>query len=61
MVTTPIDAKTVRDNISKSGLESVGLASVRECNRLVLNIEKASGQRFIRVGMGSPTVSIDSH
>ena len=54
MVTTPIDAKTVRDNISKSGLKSVGLASIRECNRLVLNIEKASGQRFIRMEMGIP-------
>jgi len=54
MVTTPIDAKTVSDNIIKSGLKSVGLASIRECNRLVLNIEKASGQRFIRMEMGIP-------
>ncbi len=54
MVTTPIDANAVRDNINKSGLKSVGLASIRECNRLVLNIEKASGQRFIRMEMGIP-------
>ncbi len=54
MVTTPIDAKTVRNNIRESGLKSVGLASIRECNRLVLNIEKASGQRFIRMEMGIP-------
>ena len=54
MVTTPIDAKTVRDNINKSGLKSVGLASIRECNRLVLNIEKDSGRRFIRMEMGIP-------
>jgi aspartate/methionine/tyrosine aminotransferase len=54
MVITPVDAKTVKQNIVKSGLKSVGLASIRECNRLVLNIEKDSGQRFIRMEMGIP-------
>lgn len=54
MLTTPIDAATVKETISKSGLARVGLASIRECNRLVLNIEKATGQRFIRMEMGIP-------
>lgn len=54
MVISPIDAKTVKLNIVKSGLECVGLASIRECNRLVTNIEKDSGQRFIRMEMGIP-------
>jgi hypothetical protein len=32
----------------------VGLASIRELNRLVGEIEEASGQRFIRMEMGIP-------
>ncbi|WP_457577739.1 aminotransferase class I/II-fold pyridoxal phosphate-dependent enzyme [Desulfomarina sp.] len=54
MVKTPVDGKTVKTNIVKSGLKCVGLASIRECNRLVTNIEKDSGQRFIRMEMGIP-------
>jgi aspartate/methionine/tyrosine aminotransferase len=51
---TPIDQKIVKQEIDNMGLESVGLASIRELNRIVNNIETASGDRFIRMEMGVP-------
>ena len=51
---TFIERQTVRDKIEKSGLASVGLASIRELNRLVGEIEEASGLSFIRMEMGIP-------
>ena len=54
MVSTPIDGKIVRANIIKSGLKNVGLASIRETNRLVSNIERDAGKKYIRMEMGIP-------
>lgn len=54
MAHTPIDSKIVKEKITASGLKSVGLATIRELNRLVSNIETASGKRFIRMEMGVP-------
>lgn len=51
---SPIDPKIVKQEIDAMGLESVGLASIRELNRIVNNIEAASGERFIRMEMGIP-------
>ena len=51
---TPIDPDIVKKFIAASGLKSVGLASIRELNRLVTNIEVASGLSFIRMEMGIP-------
>ncbi len=51
---TPIDPDIVKKFIAASGLKSVGLASIRELNRLVGNIENASGEKFIRMEMGIP-------
>lgn len=51
---TPIDTDIVKKAIKASGLKSVGLASIRELNRLVGNIETASGKKFIRMEMGVP-------
>ena len=51
---TPIDPDIVKKLIAASGLKSVGLASIRELNRLVTNIEVASGLSFIRMEMGIP-------
>jgi aspartate/methionine/tyrosine aminotransferase len=51
---TPIDPQIVKEAIAASGLKSVGLASIRELNRLVGNIENASGEKFIRMEMGIP-------
>ncbi len=54
MTQTPIKATVVREKIEEMALPSVGLASIREINRIVNNIEVASGERFIRMEMGIP-------
>ncbi len=54
VVNTPMDRKIVKQEIDAMGLESVGLAAIRELNRIVNNIEAASGERFIRMEMGVP-------
>jgi hypothetical protein len=51
---TPISGTIVREKIRESKLACVGLASIRELNRLVGEIEEESGQRFIRMEMGIP-------
>ncbi len=51
---SPIDPQIVKQEIDAMGLASVGLASIRELNRIVNNIETASGERFIRMEMGIP-------
>jgi aspartate/methionine/tyrosine aminotransferase len=53
-VKTPIDVGVVRESIIKSGLKIVGKATIRETNRLVVNIEKDANQKFIRMEMGIP-------
>ena len=63
MIETPIDSRTVRKHIFESGC--VGLASIRELNRLVFEIEGSSNLRFIRMEMGipglvSPKIAIDA-
>lgn len=65
MVQTPIKADVVREKIEEMGLPSVGLASIRELNRIVDNIEKATGDRYIRMEMGvpglmPPKIAVDS-
>lgn len=54
MKDTPINYNTVKEKISASGLKSVGKASIREIKKLVDEIEKATGDRFIRMEMGIP-------
>lgn len=51
---TPIDANVVKNKLEESGLEKVGLASIREIVRLVNEIEKESGEKYIRMEMGVP-------
>ena len=51
---TPIDSSIVNSKIEQSGLENVGLASIRELVRLVNEIEKETGDKFIRMEMGVP-------
>ena len=51
MTETPMDGKVVREKINEMNLQSVGLASIRELNRIVNNIESATGERFIRMEM----------
>jgi len=51
---TPIDSIIVKQEIEKMGLKSVGLASIRELNRIVNNIEAATNEKYIRMEMGVP-------
>ena len=54
MKNTPIDSVLVEQKIKESGLPVVGKGSIREIVRLVNNIEKVSGDKFIRMEMGVP-------
>ena len=54
MRNTPIHYDTVKQKIQESGLKSVGKSSIREIKKLVDEIEKATGERFIRMEMGIP-------
>jgi aspartate/methionine/tyrosine aminotransferase len=54
MIETPINTEIVRRKIQESGLENVGKGSIREVVKLVNDIEKASGVKFIRMEMGVP-------
>lgn len=54
MQKTPIDYKAVEKKIKESGLESIGNASIRELVKLVNEIEKETGEKYIRMEMGVP-------
>ncbi len=54
MNNTQFDGKIVRKKINEMNLKSVGLASIRELNRIVNNIEEETGQKYIRMEMGIP-------
>lgn len=51
---TPIDFQTVTQKIKDNKIENPGKASIREIKKLVDDIEKATGERFIRMEMGIP-------
>lgn len=51
---TPIPYEIVKQKIKESGLPSVGKATIREIVKLVNEIEKATGQKYIRMEMGVP-------
>jgi aspartate/methionine/tyrosine aminotransferase len=51
---TPIDSGIVKEKIAESGFSSVGSASIREIVKLVNQIERATGKKFIRMEMGVP-------
>lgn len=51
---TPIDYNVVKQAIASSQLPQVGNGTIREIVRLVNEIERESGQRFIRMEMGVP-------
>lgn len=51
---TPINYSIVSQKLTESRIENVGTASIREIKKLVDNIEKASGERFVRMEMGIP-------
>jgi aspartate/methionine/tyrosine aminotransferase len=51
---TPIDFNIVKSKIEKSGIKNIGTASIRELVSLVNEIQKATGEKFIRMEMGVP-------
>ena len=54
MKETVIPKAIVDEAIKANGLPSVGKASIREVKKLINDIEKASGTRFVRMEMGIP-------
>lgn len=55
---TPIDAsvveRTIKSKLEQSGQEKIGFASIRELVRLVNEVEKETGEKYIRMEMGVP-------
>lgn len=54
MRNTPINAEVVARKIKEGGFDSVGRASIREIKKLVDEIEKETGEKYIRMEMGIP-------
>jgi aspartate/methionine/tyrosine aminotransferase len=54
MKDTPINYEIVSRKIKESPIESVGKSSIRDIKKLIDQIEKATGERYIRMEMGIP-------
>ena len=54
MKDTPINYEVVSKKIKESRIENIGKASIRELKKLVDDIEKETGEKFIRMEMGIP-------
>ncbi|MCW8806231.1 MAG: pyridoxal phosphate-dependent aminotransferase [Ignavibacteriaceae bacterium] len=54
MKDTPINFEVVSRKIKESRIENIGKASIRELKKLVDDIEKETGEKFIRMEMGIP-------
>lgn len=51
---TPIKSEIVDEKLKANRITNVGKSSIREIKKLVDDIEKASGEKFIRMEMGIP-------
>lgn len=54
MTDTPINYEVVSRKIKESRIENIGTASIREIKKLIDEIEKETGEKFIRMEMGIP-------
>lgn len=54
MKKTPVDYDLVKTILTESGLTNLGTASIREIVKLINQIEKATGIKYIRMEMGVP-------
>lgn len=54
MKNTPINHEIVSKKIKESKIENIGKASIREIKKLIDDIEKETGERFVRMEMGIP-------
>ena len=52
-----LDFNIVKSKIAESRISSFGTASIREIVKLVNQIEKATGMKYIRMEMGVPGLS----
>jgi aspartate/methionine/tyrosine aminotransferase len=64
-IKTPIDRQIVEEKIKQNKIKEVGTSSIREIKKMVDDIEKASGEKFIRMEMGipglaTPQIAIDA-
>ena len=54
MKDTPVNYEVVSRKIKESRIENIGTASIREIKKLIDDIEKETGERFVRMEMGIP-------
>ena len=54
MKDTPINYEIVCKQIRESKITNIGKASIREVKLLINNIEKETGEKFVRMEMGVP-------
>lgn len=54
MKNTPIDFEVVQRKITESNIPVMGKATIREIKKLINEIERETGQKFIRMEMGVP-------
>ncbi len=54
MENTPINHEIVAEQIARAKLPNIGRASIRELVRLVNEIEKHTGEKYVRMEMGVP-------
>ena len=54
MKDTPINYSVVKQKIEESGIKNIGTASIREVKRLINEIEEKTGEKFVRMEMGTP-------
>jgi len=59
-INTPINYDVVKKYIVESGLKNVGKASIREIRSIINNVEKETGDRYIRMEMGVPGLKTPS-
>lgn len=54
MKDTPINYDVVRRHITESNIPNIGRATIREVKKIINDIEKETGQKFVRMEMGVP-------
>ena len=54
MKDTPIDYDIVSQKFQESSIANIGKATIREVKKLINEIEKATGKKFVRMEMGVP-------
>ena len=54
MRNTPVDYDLVKRKVAESGLTNLGTATIREILKLVSQIEKETGMKYVRMEMGVP-------